>query len=104
MWQSTLSLVGKDNLPASNNSCSPEVTLVRFARVSGQHNRALQRDDGWQGMGGEEQALLYTLEEISGSDYCLREDTFGGSQVRHHATAVHLVQQYRNVDSSPSLS
>ena len=42
----------------------------------------LQRDDGWQSMGGEEQALLYTLEEISGSDYCLREDALGGSQVR----------------------
>lgn len=33
-------------------------------------------------MGGEEQALLYTLEEISGSDYCLREDPQGGAQVR----------------------
>lgn len=34
-------------------------------------------------MGGEEQALIYTLEEISGSDYCLQEDTLGGgSQVR----------------------
>lgn len=32
-------------------------------------------------MAGEEQALLYTLEEISGSDYCLREDSVGGSQV-----------------------
>ena len=40
-----------------------------------------QRDDGWRSMGGEEQALLYTLEEISGSDYRLQEDPHGGSHV-----------------------
>lgn len=58
-----------------------------------------QRDDGWQSMGGEEQALLYTLEEISGSDYCLQEDAHGGSQVRHvslHSrTAVYHGPLYR---------
>lgn len=39
-------------------------------------------------MAGDEQALLYTLEEISGSDYALQSDPSGGSQVRtgrlHH--------------------
>lgn len=41
-----------------------------------------QRDDGWKGMGGEEQVLMYTLEEISGSDYALQKDSTGASQVR----------------------
>ncbi|CAM9797019.1 unnamed protein product [Scytosiphon promiscuus] len=45
-------------------------------------------------MGGEEQALMYTLEEISGSDYCLQQDTLGGSQVRGIPGMVSYVHCY----------
>ncbi|CAM9425997.1 unnamed protein product, partial [Sphacelaria rigidula] len=40
-------------------------------------------------MGGEEQVVMYTLEEISGNDYALEKDTTGASQ---DATAVAVVE------------
>lgn len=48
----------------------------------------MQRDDGWKGMGGEEQVLMYTLEEISGSAYALQKNSLGGSQVRNEVLRI----------------
>lgn len=64
-------------------------------------NDPRQRDDGWKAASGDEQALMYTLEEISGSDYALHHDRGGGSQVRPATITDCCVRAVLHLESEP---
>lgn len=49
---------------------------------------SFQRDDGWQRTGGDDQAFVYSLEEIPGGEYALHCDSSGVTKVSNAPNVV----------------